>query len=368
MIKREEGFTLIELLVTMVVFVIAIAAASQMFVDMLTQFKQQSRIAESNIEGIVGLELLRRDVGHAGYGLPWVMNGVVYLEAVNDANTAHDDTIYNECCADPPRAFVSGNGNGINGSDVLVIKALNISTDDVAQRWTLLGYGNVKRDDLSGDTLIGTNQVIVISPGSTDANSRTLVGTTTYGATAGLAPSNPDNRVEIFTIYAVDSASLRMPFNRADYYIRTPAIDFPTRCANGTGILYKATVNHGGVAGGLTEFPILDCAADMQIVYRLDTNGDGTIDTTTNDLAGFTAQQIRNVKEARVYILTHEGRRDARYTFTNFTGVTTCPTCIRVGESPALGRDFDLSIIANFQNYRWKVYTVVAKTNNLRGK
>lgn len=367
MIKREEGFTLIEMLVTMVVFVIAIAAASQMFINMLTQFKQQGRIAESNIEGIVGLELLRRDVGHAGYGLPWIMGGVAYLEAVNDANTAHNDTVYNDAAAgDPPRAFVSGNGDGINGSDVLVIKALNISTDDAAQRWTLLGYGDVKRDDLSGDTFIGTEQVIVVSPGSTDANSRTLKGTTTYSATGGLAPSNPDNKTEMFTIYAVDSANLRMPFNRADYYIRTPAANLPARCANGTGILYKATVSHA--TGGLTELPILDCAADMQVVYRLDTDGDGTIDTTTDNLAGFTAQQIRNVKEVRVFILTHEGRRDVRYTFSNFTGVTTCPTCIRVGESAVLGRDFDLAIIANFLNYRWKVYTIVAKTSNLRGK
>ena len=295
--KRGAGFTLIELMVTMVVFVLAIAAASQMFIDMLTQFKQQGRIAESNIEGIVGLELLRRDIGAC-----WIWPSMepkellpAYSEAVDFAVLQHTMRPYLMMRLLIRRGlFVNGNGIGINGSDVLVIKALNISTDDAAQRWTLLGYGNVKRDDLSGDTLIGTNHVIVISPGSTDANRRTLVGTTTYGATAGLAP-NPDNRAEIYIIYAVDSnANLRMPFNRADYYIRTPAINLPTRCANGTGILYKATVNHGGVAGGLTELPILDCVADMQIVYQLDYQlVDGTIDTTTNDLAGFTAQQIR---------------------------------------------------------------------------
>ena len=48
--RSEAGFTLTELLITMVVFVLAIAAASQMFTD-FNQFKQQSR-TETNIEGL----------------------------------------------------------------------------------------------------------------------------------------------------------------------------------------------------------------------------------------------------------------------------------------------------------------------------
>lgn len=367
MIKKESGFTLIELMVTMVIFVFAIAAASQMFIDMLSQFKQQGKIAETQIEGIVGLELLRRDIEHSGYGLPWNPDPLpAYAEAVDFADTAHSELIFNDAPADPPRAILSGNGIGMNGSDVLVIKAVNVATNAEAQRWTRLGFGNDKRDDLSGDTFTGAERIIIISPGNTDANSRTLVGTTTYIGTAGFAP--PDNS-ETYLVYGVDPSALRMPFNRADYYIRTPAANMPARCANGTGILYKATVNHGGLAAGdMTEFPILDCVADMQVDYQLDTNDNGVIDptdTTTDDLAGYTAEDIRQIKEVRVYILAHEGQRNRNYTFTNFTGSTTCPTCIRVGRNAALGQDFDLNAIADFQNYRWKVYTIVVKTNNL---
>jgi len=370
MIKKEAGFTLIELLVTMVIFVLAIAAASQMFVGQLTQFKQQGKIAETNIEGIIGLELLRRDIEHAGYGLPWNMNGANYSEAVNDAATAHNDTLFNDSTTNPPRAILSGNGIGINGSDVLVVKAVNVATNDAAQRWTRLGTGDDKRNGLSGDNFANTDRVIVISPGSTDANRRTLtlvngLFNATYNTTLTFAPA--DN-TETNIIYGVDdNTNLRMPFNRADYYIRTPATNMPTRCATGTGILYKATINQSG--GGLWELPILDCVADMQIVFRSDTNGDGIIDTSTDDLAGLDAKAVREqVKEVRVFILAHEGQRNISYTFTNFTGAATCPTCIRVGESAVLGQDLDLSAITNFQNYRWKVYTLVVKTNNLWGK
>mgnify|MGYP001574132973 FL=1 len=370
MIKKEAGFTLIELMVTMVIFVLAIAAASQMFIGQLTQFKQQGKIAETNIEGIIGLELLRRDVAHAGYGLPWNMpNGVNfnYSEAINDASTAHNDTLFNDSAANPPRAILNGDGIGINGSDVLVIKAVNVAINAAAHRWTRLGDGDDKRNGLSGDNFANNDRVIVISPGNTDANRRTLVNglfNATYNTTSTFAPA--DN-TETYIIYGVDdNTNLRMPFNRADYYIKTPAANFPSQCATGTGILYKATVNQGD--GGLWELPILDCVADMQVDYQLDLNPvgavDGVIDTTTDTLAGYTAEQIRQVKEVRVYILAHEGQRNTSYTFTNFTP-TACPTCIRVGRTAVLGQDFNLLAIANFQNYRWKVYTIVVKTNNV---
>ena len=74
MIRREEGFTLVELMITMVVFVLVIAAASSIFSSLLNQFKQQSKIIESNIEGVVGLEMMRVDVQQAGFGLPWFVD------------------------------------------------------------------------------------------------------------------------------------------------------------------------------------------------------------------------------------------------------------------------------------------------------
>ncbi len=72
-----------------------------------------------------------------------------------------------------------------------------------------------------------------------------------------------------------------------------------------------------------TGLPLLDCVADMQVIYRIDSNNDGTIDVATDNLATLTdtnsngiidAQQIRDqVKEVRVYILAHEGQRDVNY-------------------------------------------------------
>lgn len=386
-LPTEKGFTLVELMITMVIFVLVIAAASQIFTGLLTQFKQQSKIAETNIEGIVGLEILRQDIEHAGYGLPWVIPaGITYSEASGSpANTYND-------ASNAPRAIISGNNmtysspnNIFNGSDYLVIKAANIATNNTAQRWTRLGTGDIKRNGLSGDNFENADRVIVISPGSTDANSRSLSvsGTafyTTYNNTSSFAPSDAtDTRI----IYGVDGdTNLRMPFNRADYYIwratTNPSTDdVPDRCATNTGVLRKAVVNQsaGTFQGGI--FPLLDCVADMQVIYQLDMNDDGTIGTQANadgssvsSSEGATAATVQatlasasllrqRLKEVRVYILAHEGQRDVNYTYPN--------TVITVGEF-GVGRNFNLTAITDYQNYRWKIYTIVVKPVNLRGK
>lgn len=391
MIRREAGFTLVELIITMAIFVFVIAAASQVFVGLITQFKQQSKIAETNIEGIVGLDIMRRDIENAGYGLPWVwVHAAVSNEAVVDVvdHTAYNDTAINAV----PRALVSGDGAGVGSSDVLVIKATNVAQNDASQKWTYVNPSNqVKEWDVPGATerFETSDRVIVISLGNTDPTLRTLAlnggsFTATYVRNGTYLDANPDNISAGFApadttdtriVYGVDNPGnpvttpLRMPFNRADFYVRTPATNFPTRCATGTGILYKATVNQGTGAtagGGLTELPLLDCVADMQVYYRLDTNNDGAIESELNSIAGLTAQNIREqTREIRVYILAHEGQRDGSYTFNNFTGASTCATCVRVGQSAVLGRDFNLATITDYLNYRWKVYTIVVQPKNL---
>jgi hypothetical protein len=180
---------------------------------------------------------------------------------------------------------------------------------------------------------------------------------TTYSSSAFSADFSPVNATTRYVIYGVDpDTNLRMPFNRADYYIQRPA-SIPQTCAPNTGILYKATINQGN--GAINPEPLIDCVADMQVIYRLDTNNDGMIDSTLDDISGLTAQQIREqLREVRVYILSHEGQSDSAFRYANST--------ITVGEF-GLGRTFNLSatIGSGWENYRWKVSTLVVKPRNL---
>jgi prepilin-type N-terminal cleavage/methylation domain-containing protein len=384
MIKREDGFSLVELMVTMVVFVFFTVAASQVFTGLLTQFKQQSRITETNIEGMIGLEVLRQDLEGAGYGLPW--NGLIaYTESASNPFTLNDAPL------GVPRAIVSQNdvtsysapNDVFNHSDYLVIKSVSVARnftagkyqflfEDGTKNWWVPAWENVCRTDSYAH--YPNTRVIIISPGSNETNSRTLVvsGGSFYTYSDSI-PSGfrPNFDAPHNIIYGVDpETNLRMPFNRADYYIKIPSTNMPQRCADNTGVLYKATVNHSD--GAFSELALLDCVADMQVIYALDNNEDGEFldgvgtpadaysdDITTTPL---TAAEIRKrVKQVRVYILAHEGQKDPGYTFNTFNG--TCTHCVEVGEFVV--RDFDLETIPGYQNYHWKVYTIVATPNNL---
>ncbi len=381
MLKQEDGFSIIELMVAMIIFLIVMSASSNIFLKLFTQFKQQSKIAETSLQDVIGLETMRRDIENAGYGLPWVIPaGLTYGDSTNPSILAGAA----DAPPNPPRGL-AGDDNlsasspfAVGGSDYLVVKSLAVATSTTAQTWALLASGGVLRNGLSGQSFGVGDRVIVISPGSVPSNQRTLVvngsnWSTVYatGLGTGFTPTGSTTNI----MYGLDPGAANRPFNRADYYIsdlsnttaNPSGLTVPSRCAPGTGVLVKAVVKQDG-SDALVELPLLDCVADMQVVYGMDNNSDSYFtpgtppDAYSNSLpaAGSgTAAQIRStVKEVRVYILAHEGQMDRNYTYPS--------NSITVGLSSTFGRNFNLTTIPNWQNYRWKLYTLVVKPENLQ--
>jgi len=383
--RYQQGFSLVELMISMVMFLLVISATTQFFSAQFDQFKKQSRIAESNVEGIVGLEMMRVDISHAGFGLPWDLNGATYLESVAESGqTPWVDRDFNDGpptnpsrgtdaagASNPPGAIRSGGdttlgaGNTLNGSDVLVIKASNVGQNAVSQKWTRLGLGDDKRYDLSGDNFQNTDRLVVLYPvdRSLQLSDIDASWSTRYSNTAGF--QNSGERINL--IYGIKAPGIsgiepRFPFNRTDYYIKRPDNNMPTGCATGTGILYRGALKHftgtSAPAGGqLLELPILDCVADFQVVYRLNDN------SLQNESYTFdkTARQIRDeVRSVTVYILAHEGQKDPDFMYPEDQNPMT------VGPNTGEGEDFNFDgTIEDWQNYRWKVYTVSATLLNL---
>jgi prepilin-type N-terminal cleavage/methylation domain-containing protein len=356
--KKQGGFSLIELLVVIAIFAIVIIMSSDTFTIILRQTGQEVGVVGSQIDNIIGLNIMLSDIEHAGYGLPWLFQSTINYSEAASAPASN----YNNSPSNPPKAIIAGNNAGYNNSDYLVIRSTVVGTSDAAQRWTYIIQGqNPKVWDSAMLNLSNGNRIIVIKP-KVDANTQNQLVMdgatffTQFNSSNFPAGFSPQEVAQRFLIYGVDpDTNLRMPFNRADYYVS--ASNMPASCAPNTGVLYKATVNHSN--GQLNEMPLIDCVADMQVIFRLDTDSDGVVNSQSNDISAFTAQQIREqVKEVRVYILAHEGKRDQYYTHS--------PSVITVGEY-GLGRDFDLAanIGTGWQNYRWKVYTLVAKPREL---
>jgi hypothetical protein len=278
-------------------------------------------------------------------------------------------------------AGAGGSGDpALAGTDYLAVKAVNVAVNSASGKWTFLSSGATVTTTSwtpASENLSENDRVIVLSPGTlTSSAARNLVaplttllsGVTSYADTS----SNSETRI----VYGIDSnaalATLRMPFNRADYYVKRPASGMSLRCAAGTGNLYKALVNQGD--GQMSDMPLLDCVADMQVVFRLDRDNDGNLAYTnvlTDPLGvALTAEQVRNqLKEVRLYVLAQEGQKDLTYTYA-FPAIPPCPANqLYVGGDStvgnSLGRCFTFSGITDWQNYRWKLYTLVVNLDNL---
>src|SRR3990172_4348555 len=211
-------------------------------------------------------------------------------------------------------------------------------------------------DVCSSDLLAPGDRVIVLSPGGSTTDSRVLltpVGGSAFGvAGAGLSAYDPDDEFNTNIVYGIDNVTLERPFNRADYFIAdNAAYPTPRHCAPNTGVLVKAVIAHDA-AGTATLLPLLDCVADMQLVYGVDTDANDILEWQSFPPA--TAADLRTqFRELHVHILAQVGQRDDSYTYPDAT--------ISVG-SGGIVNNYNVS---GFRNYRWKVYNIVVRPTTL---
>lgn len=426
--QNNRGFTLIEILITMGLVIAVLVITGSAFNAILKTTGGLVSSEGSNIEGVVGLEMFRHDIQQCGLGLPHVFDDPApqYAEAVvAPANTLNDGsgTVAAPGDGKVPRAIASWNDltgasdaisepgvtySVLNGTDYLAIKSASIGTNTAARKWTYLTLDGVKIWPETEDRLVDSeDQVIVVNRiYSTDGIvTNTLVYKDTdpanYGPTYKANLSDwageyqPKGSLDTFYVYGITRNNanpstplpLVMPFNRADFFVARPSDSqrIPTSCATNTGILYKATVNHGAASdtktGKLTYMPLVDCVADMQVVFGWDFNNDGVIEESSayeGDVAKIftsgstiTPSSIKTVMETsadirsklkwiKVYIMAQEGRRDSGFT-------NTAP--INVGDTTNTGltKAYTVAdlVTKGWLNYRWKVYRIVINPNSL---
>jgi prepilin-type N-terminal cleavage/methylation domain-containing protein len=398
--SKQQGFTLVELLVVMAVFIVVMMIAGQTFNNIYSLSSKFTKSEESNIEGIVGLELMRHDLEQMGFGLPWGFSGAItYSESdVADALTNDDDkTARTDTTEDRvPRALVGLDGFAFNSSDLLGVKGSTLGRSQVSQRWAYVPFHNYSANPWESRPVIWpsnnlqtNDQVIAIRSNfnNADEDHLLLFSGTTYGfsyKTSGIANAYlPQNDQQMDMIFGIDQGTLRMPFNRSDFFIQSPAVS--PACAPNTGLLVKATVLHNPVgvlpAGGYATMGLLDCVADMQVVLGWDTSdkglannvdaysslplrSDGTVTASgpTGAAGNIQAwlqspQGIReHLKVVKVYILAQEGKRDKSY---------VAPATILVGNDGELSLTRQYALSAAQQNYRWKLYRIIARPKNL---
>ena len=136
-LRGQKGVSFIELLIVMTLVVIVLTMNTDTFGVIFRQSRQQTQAVGAQMDRIVGLEILRTDLEHAGFGLPWSFQGAINYSEASDS----PQSTYNDATSNPPRAFVSGNDLTtftLNNSDYLVIKSTIVGTSEASQRWTYI--------------------------------------------------------------------------------------------------------------------------------------------------------------------------------------------------------------------------------------
>ncbi len=382
---REDGFSLIEMLIVTVIFIVVIIITTTAFNTILVQSKKISKSEESNIEGVIGLEMFRHDLEQAGFGLFTDTDSSAlpqYLEA-----TGTRAATYNDSPSGVPRPIVAGNNitgdaGVLDNTDYLTIKGTTVARNQTAQKWTYIN--GVSTSKVWGSNDFDTTKDYVIAVRQKYVNgvlTRKLIYDTANpssfslkykGSAAAYAdPFGPPSDSVQYFYYGIDTVNPRAPFNRTDYYVKRTSTT-PASCAPGAGVLYKSTMSQSD--GSLDDIPILDCVADMQVVFGWSTTDPaGTApDTYTNaDLSTLSttlpwAPNLSNALDVRkhlklikIYILAQDGGRDTKYVNTD----TAMPVGV-AGEANTLAHSIDTTG-SSYQNYRWKLYRIVVKPKNL---
>ncbi|HJV36912.1 type II secretion system protein [Geomonas sp.] len=401
--RSQNGHTLVELVVVILIFSVVTTLITVSFNRIVGSASQVTKSAETDIGGIIGLELLRSDLESAGFGLPWSLpGGLQYQETPKDPSdspmvSGYPGTLPSDFNDRPddtppsaPRAYISGDNVGYNGSDYLVLKGTAVGMNSTCRSWSYLNYSSVfvpKQSRSEVELTPGQGgRVVVIKNTVNKAGimDRQLVtdgpGSAVFMAVFdGSISSNflPKNREESYQVYGVsdgNTSSLSFPYNRADYFLSRPD-DISKVCAKKTAVLYKALMPHNGIAS--VRYPLQDCVADLQVIFLMATNGDGIVDQHLSDLSRLapggkvSAEQLRDqLREIRVYILAQQGKKDPLYQYP----LDQLPIVVGdAGMDKALGRTLGSSwneaamarLDPEWRHFHWKVYSIVVQPKNL---
>ena len=305
---KNKGFSIIELLITIVIVALIMSAAYYTYTTIFRGMKEEGESTELQMEKVIGLELLRLDIEHAGYGvgnttdkiIEW-NNGLIIRSTLNNSN---QDTFGWVICRE-----IAGSSSSIKD------ERKNTSTNMVFIDALTGNYITVA----NACPVTGSDGIYIGFPIQTGANSCNVGGTNTC--------------------------------NTITYSLST---DQPlTHCNPNTRNLLRKINDGNGI-------PLLSCVSDFAVSFDIDDDEDGIPDRTEVCKGSSTCNiptdnnAIRNqIIRINFYAVMQEGGLNKDYYYR--------------GSNPITIDGITLNLPANHLHYRWKVIKLTVKPRGMFG-
>ncbi len=289
----RKGITLVELLIVIAIIVVFFGIIYKVYTQTVKTSTQQSYVLKTQLETLTGLELLRLDLEHAGYGI------------------SKDET--------------SNIIEWDKSSRRLVIRSILNNTNSKTQNWALVDCSSGSPKILSSGGNIEKKQPVVY-----------LDLDKSFVANSNLSTC-PKNSLLLAFPYEgnISSGCLKQFCNKITYKL--------TNITNSVSVCNPNTKNLTRAVGNSNGFPLISCIADFLVTFDYDKNGNGIIESNerNQDLSTFSCnyKDCFKLKQINIYLLIQEGKKDLSY---ECSGNTTID-------------GISLQLPPDYQHYRWKV-------------
>jgi len=350
--RAQRGISLLELLVGIVVSMFTVLAITQMFLESERQRRIPATGADAQVNGILALDAIQRDVRQAGYGLgggPWVGNCTT-----GDLSEAQAVGLSSLPLA--PVTIAAGSGTAPSDS----IDILSSGKEDAALQITL-----------EEDRANGNGVFIVPSTVGIEANDWLIIATSPAGTTChafqalSLASAAPWSITPSGSVPAYAAGSLLTNLGAA-----------PVRRRWSVSDTFHLRITNLAASGTPTPAAADDAYPEVMLLrafYAKDTDADGTVDTydTTTPTDRTAWNQVIGVRLALVVRSPQWNQEEV----TPSAPVWNLGSAATVAGSAACTRDASSKCITlglthtsggdEWKHYRYRMYDSLIPLRNL---
>ena len=287
----RKGLTVAELLIAVLITIILLTVIYSSYFKLVKSTTQESSSIKTQLETLTGIELLRLDLEHAGYGI----------------------------ARDEPSNIIEWD----NSTKSLIIRSVLNNTNKVTQSWALVDCSSgIPLIAASGGNLSPSTHVVYLT------TNRTFVAN-------GTLSSCPTNDILMAFPYSPGTSGCSKQFcYKITYKVSS---DQPLQTCN------PYTHNLLRAVGTSNGYPVIDCIADFVTTFDYDSNGDGILSSSERNqlLSTFSCNSTdcSRLKQINIYLLVQEGREDPEFFFNGNTTID----------------NITLQLPPDYVHYRWEI-------------